>query len=332
MIKKLKSSSPCEIMSCSLKHHKMSPDAAKTQENSDICCSRNQSLLATSRPPSAPPAAAAAAAVAAAPARSASASPSPSPTSQQNRLPLPELGDDAAALGPRSPTGRAAAGAGQGLACHCLGGGGWGPSAPHHSRPCLSPSRTALRPEPSPGIGSERSDGDGGGVRAVLSRPWGVPSGSPRHVPCARRFPACTEQRLQTHGRVLQASAARVRAGRGEGANSQGLDRSHIYFSAEATGEKNKTNRKTKTKTALPFPKEKINISAGELPVSPARREVLPAPCLPCCPWAPAAVGFPSLAPTRPRPPRPPPGPSSTKPAQTFNQSSGGGREWVLLP
>lgn len=58
MIKKLKSSSPCEIMSCSLKHHKMSPDAAKTQENSDICCSRNQSLLVTSRPPNAPPAAA----------------------------------------------------------------------------------------------------------------------------------------------------------------------------------------------------------------------------------------------------------------------------------
>lgn len=55
MIKKLKSSSPCEIMSCSLKHHKMSPDAAKTQENSDMCCSRNQSLLAAGRPPSAPP-------------------------------------------------------------------------------------------------------------------------------------------------------------------------------------------------------------------------------------------------------------------------------------
>lgn len=62
MIKKLKSFSPCEIMSCSLKHHKMSPDAAKTQENSDICCSRNQSLFATHRLSSAASAACSAAA------------------------------------------------------------------------------------------------------------------------------------------------------------------------------------------------------------------------------------------------------------------------------
>lgn len=132
MIKKLKSSSPCEIMSCSLKHHKMSPDAAKTQENSDICCSRNQTLLPTSRPPlpapppSAPPAAA-----------------ERRHRHRQRHLPaLPPLvtnfsaeptspsraGGDAAALGPRSPTGRAAAGAGRGFA--------WGPAevpprAPH---------------------------------------------------------------------------------------------------------------------------------------------------------------------------------------------------------
>lgn len=94
----------------------------------------------------------------------------------------------------------------------------------------------------------------------------GAALGVPPHVPCAQRLPAGTEPRLQTHGRVLQASAARVRAGRGEGANSRGLDRSHIYFSSEATGGGGEINFK---KRALPFPKGKINISAGESPVKP---------------------------------------------------------------
>lgn len=143
MIKKLKSSSPCEIMSCSLKHHKMSPDAAKTQENSDIFCSRNQSLLAAGRPPSAPPPRQRRRHLPALPLL-----PNLSPTFQQTDFPFPGRGD-AAAPGAALPAGPGRRRGGTGSRLRTPGGGGETP-APASLRACPALSCPAPLDEGQP--------------------------------------------------------------------------------------------------------------------------------------------------------------------------------------
>lgn len=179
MIKKLKSSSPCEIMSCSLKHHKMSPDAAKTQENSDMFCSRNQSLLAAGRPPSAPPPRQRRRHLPALP-------PLPQPVTNfsADRLPLPGPGVTLPPPGPRSPPDRDAAGAGQGAVCGRLGVAER-PPLPHPSGPALPfpAPRPLTRDSPwtAAGTREQRPSGGAGALGRIFPAQGGFArASSPR--------------------------------------------------------------------------------------------------------------------------------------------------------
>lgn len=304
MIKKLKSSSPCEIMSCSLKHHKMSPDAAKTQENSDMCCSRNQSLLAAGCPPSAPPPRQRRRHLPALP-------PLPQPVTNfsADRLPLPGPGVTLPPPGPRSPPGRAAAGAGQGAVCGRLGGGGETP-APASLRACPALSCPAPLDEGQPldcsGDRRTAAQWRRGGPEQVFPSPGGFtrPS-SPRTShsrggcrPTAAGEGGEREREKSTRlrplpGLLVYFSAKRLRGEAGNNGPSQRPKQ--ISAPRPAGGPAPRAHRRLRPRTRA------LSRPAPRLPRNPPRHgtdplawsqvgsALLPCPSFPLCPTAAAA-------------------------------------------